>query len=100
MSIQARAGRVRSYIIRRLLILIPTLLFLTLLVFVLTSLIPGDIVTSIKARIPEELIDRAALEKQLGLDKPLLVQYGRWLGAGSFSATRRYVLSETQYPVV
>jgi peptide/nickel transport system permease protein len=62
------------------LILIPTLLLLTLVVFILTSLIPGDIVTSIQARIPEEVIDRAALEKRLGLDKPLLVQYGRWLG--------------------
>jgi peptide/nickel transport system permease protein len=71
---------VRAYIIRRLLILIPTLLLLTLVVFVLTSLIPGDIVTSIQARIPEEQIDRAALEKRLGLDKPLIVQYGRWLG--------------------
>ena len=70
----------RAYIVRRLLILIPTMLLLTLVVFVLTSLIPGDIITSIQARIPEEIIDRAALEKRLGLDKPLLVQYGRWLG--------------------
>ena len=70
----------RTYIVRRLLILIPTLLILSLVVFVLTSLIPGDIVTSIQARIPEEVIDRAALEQRLGLDQPLLVQYGRWLG--------------------
>ena len=80
----------RAYIVRRLLILIPTLLFLTFIVFTLTSLIPGDIVTSIQARIPEELIDRAALEKRLGLDRPLLIQYARWLGVmrsvdGSFS---------------
>ena len=70
----------RAYIIRRLLILIPTLFFLSFLVFILTSLIPGDIVTSIQARIPEELIDREALEKRLGLDRPLLIQYARWLG--------------------
>ena len=70
----------RAYIVRRLLILVPTLFFLSFVVFIMTSLIPGDIVTSIQARIPEELIDRAALEKRLGLDRPLLVQYARWLG--------------------
>jgi peptide/nickel transport system permease protein len=80
----------RSYVFRRLLILVPTLLFLSFVVFMLTSLIPGDIVTSIQARIPEELIDRAALEKRLGLDRPLIVQYARWLGVmrnveGNFS---------------
>jgi len=71
---------VRAYAVRRLLILIPTLLAISLVVFLLTSLIPGDIVTSIQARIPEEVIDRAAMEKALGLDQPLMVQYGRWLG--------------------
>ncbi len=70
----------RNYIIRRLLILIPTLLLLTFLIFILVSLVPGDIVDAMQARASEITMDRAAIEKSLGLDAPLLVQYGRWMG--------------------
>ena len=70
----------RNYIIRRLLILIPTLLLLTFLIFVMVSLIPGDIVDALQARSSEITMDRAAIEKSLGLDAPLVVQYGRWMG--------------------
>ncbi len=70
----------RSYIIRRLLILIPTLLLLTFLIFVLVSLVPGDIVDAMQARASEMAMDRAAIEKALGLDAPLIIQYGRWMG--------------------
>jgi len=80
----------RAYIIRRLLILIPTLLLVTLLIFFLINLIPGDIIDAMQAQTPEEKLDRAMLERELGLDKPLLVQYGRWVGVvpqadGNFS---------------
>jgi len=70
----------RAYIIRRLLILIPTLLLVTLLIFFLIYLIPGDIIDAMQAQTPDEKLDRALLEPELGLDKPLLVQYGRWVG--------------------
>ena len=70
----------RNYIIRRLLILIPTIILLTLLIFILVSLVPGDIVDAMQARSSEMTMDRAAIEKALGLDAPLLVQYGRWMG--------------------
>ena len=70
----------RNYIIRRLLILIPTLLVLTLLIFILVSFVPGDIVDAMQARSSEMSMDREAIEKALGLDAPLIVQYGRWLG--------------------
>jgi peptide/nickel transport system permease protein len=70
----------RNYIIRRLLILIPTLFFLTFLIFFLVSLVPGDIVDAMQARSSEMTMDREAIEHSLGLDAPLVVQYFRWLG--------------------
>jgi peptide/nickel transport system permease protein len=70
----------RDYIIRRLLILIPTLLLLTFLIFILVSLVPGDIVDAMQARASEMTMDRAAIEKALGLDAPIFIQYGRWMG--------------------
>ena len=70
----------RSYIIRRLLILIPTLFLLTFLIFIMVSFVPGDIVDAMQARSSEMTMDRAAIEKALGLDASLLVQYGRWIG--------------------
>ncbi len=82
----------RAYIIRRLLLIIPTLFLLTLAIFFLVHLIPGNLVDALLAKpgAAEIKIDRAALEQQLGLDAPLLVQYGRWVGFvpqmdGSFS---------------
>jgi len=80
----------RDYIIRRLLIMIPTLLLVSLLIFFLMRLMPGDIVDAIQAINIDAEIDRPALERQFGLDKPVLVQYGRWMGFapqtdGSFS---------------
>ena len=81
----------RAYVIRRLLLMIPTLFLASFLIFLLVHLIPGDIIDAMQA-VPgiEEQLDRAALERELGLDAPLLTQYGRWLGAvpgvdGSFS---------------
>ncbi len=72
-----------SYLIRRLLLVVPTLVGMTLLVFYVMALSPGgagaDLARAEGMR-PEE---RRALERYLneryGLDKPLPVQYGRWL---------------------
>jgi len=80
----------RAYIIRRLLILIPTLIVVSLLIFFLTELIPGNIIDAMLASPGAEEIDREAVALKLGLDAPLLVQYGRWMGIapqvdGSFS---------------
>ena len=72
----------RAYIIRRFLLIIPTLFILTILVFLLVRFIPGDIVDAIVAR--EEWlaggIDPEAVMRYLGLDVPVYVQYGRWIG--------------------
>lgn len=71
----------RNYIIRRLLILIPTLLILTFIIFLLATLIPGDIIDATQSRSTADVgVDREALEVLYGLDAPFMVQYGRWLG--------------------
>ena len=72
----------RAYIIRRLLLIIPTLFILTILVFLSLRFIPGDIIDVIQFRMASGGIevDRDALERRLGLDVPVYVQYGRWLG--------------------
>ena len=70
----------RAYIIRRILIMIPNLLLITLVVFFLIRLLPGDIVDAMMATNPDGEVDRAAIERMLGLDVPVLTQYGRWLG--------------------
>jgi len=84
----------RAYIIRRLLLIIPTLFLVSLIIFFLIRLIPGDVVDAIIAQYAQGgyfvEIDRAAVEKELGLDVPVFTQYGRWIGIwpgedGSFS---------------
>ncbi len=72
----------RAYIIRRLLILIPTLLLVSLIIFFVVLLIPGDIIDAMQSQpgAYDVIIDRAALEEELGLDAPALVLYGRWMG--------------------
>ena len=69
-----------AFIIRRLLTLIPLLLGITMLVFILMSLAPGDFLTPVKAQrdVPAELIQ--AIETEFGLDRPWYVQYVKWLG--------------------
>ena len=74
----------RVYIIRRLLLIIPTLFILSILVFVSVRFIPGDVIDAMLGRMAHvgtmAAIDRATLEEMLGLDVPVYVQYGRWLG--------------------
>ena len=73
----------RAYLIRRLLLLIPTLWILTIIVFFAVRFIPGDIVDAMVAEMEawqNTDIDREALERMLGLDMPVHVQYGRWIG--------------------
>ena len=75
----------RAHIIRRLLLIIPTLFILSILVFLSVRFIPGDVIDVMMGRM-EFLgaggmgVDREALEQMLGLDQPVYVQYGRWLG--------------------
>ena len=73
----------RAYIIRRLLLMIPTLFILTVLVFLAVRFISGDIIDLMLGQMQyqyDDTFDREALERMLGLDLPVYVQYGRWLG--------------------
>ena len=73
----------RAYVIRRLLLLLPTLFVLSVLVFLSVRFIPGDVIDVMLGRMEWQAaggIDRAALERRLGLDVPVWVQYGRWMG--------------------
>ena len=73
----------KAYIIRRLLLMIPTLFILTVLVFLAVRFIPGDIIDLMLGQMQyqyDDSFDREALERMLGLDVPVYVQYGRWLG--------------------
>ena len=72
----------RAYIIRRLLLIIPTLFILTILVFLSVRFIPGDIIDVMVDDIQWTAgdIDREGLERQLGLDVPVHLQYARWMG--------------------
>ena len=73
----------RGYLIRRLLLIIPTLLIVSIIVFLTVRLIPGDIVDSIVREMgPQSAgrFDLEAIRSALGLDEPALVQYGRWMG--------------------
>ena len=72
----------RAYVIRRLLLLIPTLLILTILVFLSVRFIPGDVIDTMMSDLlyAGVSVDREAVERMLGLDQPVYVQYGRWMG--------------------
>lgn len=74
-----------QYVIRRLLIMIPTLLAISLVAFIIIQLPPGDYLTTVitNAAARGETIDPAEvarLERQYGLDQPIVIQYFDWLG--------------------
>ena len=70
------------YLIQRIITAIPTLLGVTLLVFVAIRLVPGDAITAMLGTEAGLLTDtqRESLEAYFGLDKPAPVQYITWLG--------------------
>ena len=69
----------RRYLARRLLLLIPVLAGVSIIIFMVLHLSPGDPVDIMlgSQATPE---DRARLRTELGLDEPLHVQYVQWLG--------------------
>lgn len=87
------------HVVKRLLMMIPLLLGITLLSFAVIHLAPGeptDLQTQLNPEVSVELKER--LRAQYDLDKPLLVQYGKWLGrlarldfGNSFAQDRRPV---------
>lgn len=84
----------RTYILTRLMIALLTLLGMSVVIFVLMRIAPGDIVDIIFASAG--YVDPAAKEQlahELGLDQPITVQYTRWLGEmlrGDLGKSYRY----------
>lgn len=93
----------RAYVLRRLALVVPTLLGLTILTFLLANLAPGDPAeeylrrTSDRPPTEEEI---QAARVQLGIDRPLAVQYVSWVGRlargdmGTSFSSRRPVRTE------
>ena len=74
-------GAVRTYMVKRVLSLVPTLVGVTILVFLMVRLIPGTVIDQMigtETRVDEST--KAAMRAFFGLDKPLHVQYLSWLG--------------------
>ncbi len=67
------------YIARRLIALVPTLLFVSVLIFSLQQLLPGDPALALAGE-DHDPVAVAAIRAKYHLDRPLLVQYRIWLG--------------------
>ncbi|MBI4232992.1 MAG: ABC transporter permease [Chloroflexi bacterium] len=71
----------RQYVIKRLLLFLPTALLASFIIFTLVRIVPGDVIDALLATnqsfqlSPEQ---RAAIRAQLGLDRPLPVQFVKW----------------------
>ena len=90
-----------QYILRRLVLLIPVLFGVSIVIFGLIRMIPGDaalLAIGVDQRITEE--QREAVRRSYGLDQPLPVQYVRWMGhvlqgdLGQSLRTRRPITDE------
>ncbi len=68
-----------SYVAKRLLLSLPTLLLVALAVFFMIRLIPGDPAVVMLGEAADK-VSVAALHKELGLDRPLPLQFLTWLG--------------------
>src|SRR5436305_7030223 len=68
-----------QYVVRRLAIAIPLIYGLTTLVFLLMHLLPGDAVSAMLTQFAVSASEQEQLRHELGLDEPLIVQYGRYI---------------------
>jgi len=66
-----------TYTIRRLLLAIPTLFFISLIIFLLLDLAPGDPMSQVPLTVPPEV--KAKMREALGADQPMVVRYVLWL---------------------
>lgn len=74
-------GHLRDYILRRILVSIPTLIGISILTFAIIHLAPGgplSFMLEMQVEVDPEMI--VYMEQQLGLDKPIYIQYFIWLG--------------------
>lgn len=72
-----------AYFVRRLLLVIPTVILVTIVVFLSLRFIPGDVIDQLASQSLGTIgsgVDRAILEHRLGLDQPMYKQYFIWMG--------------------
>jgi len=70
-----------AYIVRRLVLMLLTLLGISIVIFVLLRIVPGNIVDILfDAAGMVDPADKADLQRQLGLDQPIALQYLHWIG--------------------
>ena len=67
------------YVARRLAVLVPTLFFVSILIFSLQQLLPGDAAVALAGEEGDPAV-LAAIRAKYHLDQPLVVQYGLWIG--------------------
>jgi peptide/nickel transport system permease protein len=65
-----------QYVIRRILTAIPTLIFISFVIFALLDLAPGDPTSNLPQSIPQEVKER--IRDALGVNDPFLVRYAKW----------------------
>lgn len=86
------------FLIKRILLLLPVFWAVSVVIFLILHLIPGDPVDNL-LKVGSSASKRAEIEAHYGLDRPLVVQYGIWLGnvlqgdLGTSIVTRRPVSS-------
>ena len=97
----AAAPFMRQYLIRRVLLIIVTLFLVSIIVFLMIRLIPGNIIESIIAEMMQRgygesyLVGRLdVLEEFFGVNVPIHVQYGRWIG---ILPSKNFVTGEVGY---
>jgi peptide/nickel transport system permease protein len=98
---------VRQYVLRRVGLAVPTLILVSLIVFLMMRLMPGDVVIRmVEGHAYAPTLE--ALRKELGLDRPAYVQYLEWIGGivtrgdfGNSYWTRQPILDEfvRRFPV-
>ena len=69
-----------NYIIRRLLLMIPVAFFVTMIIFLLMRILPGDAIVTQMEDSAFTQADLTRLRASLGLDDPLVLQYFRYVG--------------------
>jgi len=94
----------RTYVLRRLLLFVPTLLGASILIFVLMRLVPGDIAEILVYQTGSEASavqtrQIQQIRRELGLDAPVVTQYLQWIGAAArgdfgYSYTQRRPVSD------
>jgi peptide/nickel transport system permease protein len=66
-----------TFAVRRLILAVPTLLFISFVIFMLLQLAPGDPMAQVPLTVPPEVKEK--MRQALGVGEPPLVQYWKWL---------------------